>query len=51
MKITVTTIPADIVANSRLSSFLPFLQTKNKNQVFSRFGGLVKRNISDWFCL
>ena len=51
MKIIVTTIPIDLVTNSLLSSFCPFLQTKNKNQVSSRqVGGLVTRNISV-FCL
>ena len=33
MKIIVTIIPTDLVKNSLLSSFCPFLQTKNKNQV------------------
>ena len=35
MKIIVTIIPTDLVTNSILSSFCFFLQTKNKNQVFS----------------
>ena len=33
MKIIVTIIPTDLVTNSLLSTFCPFLQTKNKNQV------------------
>ena len=37
MKIIVTIIPTDLVANSLLSFFCPFLQTKNKNHVFSKF--------------
>ena len=36
MKIIVTSIPTDLVTNSLLSSFFSFLQTKNKNQVFSK---------------
>ena len=36
MKIIVAVIPADLVANLLLSSFCPFLQTKNKNQVFTK---------------
>ena len=36
MKIIVATIPADLVANSLLSSFCPFLQTKNKTQAFRK---------------
>ena len=36
MKMIVTIIPTDIVTNSLLSSFYPFLQTKNKNQIFSK---------------
>ena len=35
-KIALTVIPTDLVRNSLLSSFCPFLQTKNKNQVFSK---------------
>ena len=35
-KIIVTIIPTDLVTNSFLSSFCPFLQIKNKNQVFSK---------------
>ena len=41
-----TIIPTDLVTNSLLFSLCPFLQTKNKNQVFSKVGGLVTRNIS-----
>ena len=36
MKVIVTTIPTGLVTNSLLSSFCPFLQIKNKNQIFSR---------------
>ena len=35
---------ANSVANSLLSLFCPFVETKNKNQVVS-FGGLVTKNI------
>ena len=35
MKIIVTIIPADLIRNSILTFFGSFLQTKNKNQVFS----------------
>ena len=34
MKIIVTIIPIELVANSHLSSFCPFLRTKSKNHVF-----------------
>ena len=37
MKIIVNIIPTDLIKNSLLSSFCPFLQAKNKNQVFSKF--------------
>ena len=37
MKIIVTIIPTDLVTNSLLSSFCPFWQAKNKNQVFSNW--------------
>ena len=37
MKIIVTIIPTDLVNNSLLSSFCPFLQTKNKNQFFHKW--------------
>ena len=36
MKIIVTTIPADIVANSLLSSFLPLLETKKQEPGFQQ---------------
>ena len=36
MKIIITIILTDLVTNSLLSSLCPFLQTKNKNQVFSK---------------
>ena len=36
MKIIVTIIPTDLVTNMLLSSLCPFLQTKNKNLVFSK---------------
>ena len=36
MKIIVSIIPADLVTNSLLSYFCPFLQTKSKYQVFSK---------------
>ena len=35
-KLIVTIIPADLVTNLLLSSFCPFLQTKNKILVFSK---------------
>ena len=52
MKIIVTIIPTDLVTNLLLSSFCPFLQTKNQKQEsgFQQVGGLVTRNISA-FCL
>ena len=31
-----TLIPTDLVTNLQLSCFCPFLQTKNKNQAFSK---------------
>ena len=46
MKIIVIIIPTDLAANWLLSSFCLFLQTKNKNQVFSKLVCLVTRNIS-----
>ena len=36
MKIIVTIIPTSLVTNFLLFSFSPFLQTKNKNLVFSK---------------
>ena len=36
MEIIVSIIPTDLVTNSFLSSFCPFLQIKNKNFVFSK---------------
>ena len=45
MKRIISTIPTGLVTNSLLSSFCPFLQTKNKNQV-QQVGGLVTINIS-----
>ena len=36
MKVVATIIPTDLVTNSLLYSFCPFLQTKNKNLVFSK---------------
>ena len=50
MKIIEAIIPKDLVTYLLLSSFCPFLQTKDKNQVFRKLGGLVTRNISV-FCL
>ena len=41
MKIIVIRIPTDLVTNLRLSSFGPFLQTKNESQVY---GKLVSGN-------
>ena len=35
MKIIVTIIPANLVANSLLPLFRPFVETKNKNQIFA----------------
>ena len=49
MKVIVTIILTDLVTNSLLSSFCPFLQTKQKSS-FQQVGGLVMRNISV-FCL
>ena len=46
MKIILTIIPTDLVTNSLLSSFCPFLQTKKKESGFHQVGGLVTRNIS-----
>ena len=43
MKISVTIIPTDLVINSPLSSFYPFLQTQ------TQVGGLITRNISFLF--
>ena len=43
MKTIVTIFPTDLVANLLFSYFCPFLQTKNKNQVFSQVRGLVTR--------
>ena len=36
MKIIVIIIPTDLFTKSLLSSFCSFLQTENKNQVFSK---------------
>ena len=36
MKIIITIIPTDLVANLFFSFFCPFLQTTNKNLVFSK---------------
>ena len=36
MKIIVTIMPTDFVVNSLLTLFCPFLETKNKDQVFIR---------------
>ena len=36
MKIIVIIIPRDLVINLRLSSFGPFLQTKNKSRVYRK---------------
>ena len=36
MKIIVTIIPTNLVTNSLLFLFCPFIETKNKNQVFSK---------------
>ena len=46
MKRNVTIIPTDLVTNSLLSSFCPFLQTKKKESDFQQDGGQVTRNIS-----
>ena len=45
MKMILTIIPANIVTNSLLSSFCPFLKTKSKNQIFIGVGDLVMRNV------
>ena len=39
----VAIVPANLVTNSLLFLFCPFVETKNKNQ---QVGDLVKRNIS-----
>ena len=36
MKILVTIIPTNLVTNSLLSFFCNFIETKNKNQIFSK---------------
>ena len=36
MRVTATIISTDLVTNSLLSSFCPFLQTKHKHHVFSK---------------
>ena len=46
MKIIVTKIPTNLVTNSLLHLFWPFLETKNKDQIFNQ---LVVRN-GKYFC-
>ena len=36
LKMTVTIIPTNLVTNSLLSLFCPFMETKNKNQILSK---------------
>ena len=50
MKIIVTVIPADLVKNLFLSTFLSFLTNQKQESGFQQVGGLVTRNISV-FCL
>ena len=50
MKIIVTIIPTDLVANSPLFSFLSFLTNQKQELGFQQVGGLVTRIISV-FCL
>ena len=50
VKIIVTIILPDLVTNSLLFSFCPFLQTKKPESRVQQVGGLVTRNTSV-FCL
>ena len=50
MKIIVTIIPTDLVTNSSLSSFFPFLKNQKQEPGFQQDGSLVTRNIY-FFCL
>ena len=50
MKIIVTIIPIDLVANLLLSSFFLFLTNQKQESGFQQVGGLGARNISV-FCL
>ena len=50
MKIIVTIIPTDLVTNSSLSSFFPFLKNQKQESGFQQDGSLVTRNIY-FFCL
>ena len=50
MKIIVTIIPTDLVTNLFLSSFFPFLQTKNKNLVLSNYL-LASQKINSKICI
>ena len=50
MKIITTIIPAKLLTNSLYLYLRPFLNTKSKNQILSKDGGLVTRDISV-FCL
>ena len=50
VKIVVTIILSDLVTNSLLLSFCPFLQTKKPESGAQQVGGLVTRNTSV-FCL
>ena len=45
MKIIVTIIPTDHVANLVLFSFCPFLQNQKQESDFHQVGGMVTRNI------
>ena len=45
MKIVVIIIPTDLVTNSLLSSFCPYLQPKKQESGFEQVGGLVTKNI------
>ena len=44
-KNNLTIIPTNLVRISFFIYFYPFLETKNKNQIFWQVGGLVTRNI------
>ena len=51
MKITVTIIPTDLIINSLLSSFCPFLTNQKQESGLQQDGCLVTGNISSAFCL
>ena len=49
MEIIGTKIPTDLVTNSLLSSFCPFLHIKKQKSGFQEVGDLVMRNISVFY--